>query len=75
MTRHDTTPTPAERDRARADMARACCNGLDDRSARAFYAMGWLCGVINDVTEVDDPETARLIARARAVCDAYKEAW
>ncbi len=75
MTRHDTTPTPAERDRARADMAQARCNGLDDRSARAFFAMGWLSGAINDVTEVDDPETARRIARARAVYDAYKEAW
>ena len=74
--RYDTTPPQDMREQARADLNRLCPPGRDTyrtRTDMTYYALGWLSGVLKDINEVDDPVTARRIAAARALYDAYQE--
>jgi hypothetical protein len=68
--RYDTTPTDDERADARRFLTETAG---DARDRRAAYALGWLGGLVDELTEAVDEEQARCIARARAVHDAYRE--
>jgi hypothetical protein len=75
--RYDTTPTQAMREAARSVLDYDCPPGSDPlytRLSRTSFTLGYLSSALNGITEVDDPETARNIARARAQYEAFKEA-
>jgi hypothetical protein len=69
VSRYDTTPTDDDRAYARDQLQR--CGGYAD--VRQAYVLGAVGIYLRMVTEVDDPADARLVARGRALFDAYLE--
>ena len=58
-----TGPTPAT----------SCTGVATTAEVRQSYVLGAVGAYLRQVTEVDDPADARLVARGRALFDAYLE--
>lgn len=70
--RYDTTPTSQDRAEARRlvqEWSRLGQSGL------SVGASGYLASTVRQIEESTDPDTARSIARGRAVADALRELW
>ena len=68
MSRYDTTPT--DDDRA---FARERLQGCGSEEARDAVVIATAGAYLRLLTEVDDPGDARMVARGRALYDAYLE--
>jgi hypothetical protein len=72
MAYYDTRPTDEERGEARRLVEEWSRLGFGGLSAAAS---GYLAATVRQIREVADPETARSIARGRAVAEALQDLW